>query len=128
MARCQKITTTTGAVAAALMGGGSASELYGVIATSAEAASGLFIKIYWEGTGVAPGIQGQQQTAVTIPVAGTTVPSMTIAVPTVVGLSSVWQIPINNGGRIWYWITATAADSSTTVLVTGGDVITFVYD
>lgn len=127
MARCVKITTTTGTVAAALLAGGSASVFYGVSAYSAEAAS-YYIKIYWEGTGTAPvNISGEGQTT-TLPVAATTVPQFTIIVPTT-GLNSIHDVPINNGGRIWYWISAVAADGTTqTALTTGGDLVTFVFD
>ena len=127
MARAFKVTTTTGAVAAQLLAGGSASTFYGLYASSAEAANGLFVKLYWEGTGTAvPYAPGIAQST-TVPVAGTTVPSLTISVPTT-GLILGSPIPVNNGGRIWYWITGAAADSSTTVLATGGDVITFIFD
>jgi hypothetical protein len=127
MARALKVTTTTGAVSAALLAGGSASVFYGVYASSAEAAGGLNIKLYWEGTGTAPPSIGGVQPTTTLPVAGTTVPSLTVSVPQT-GLTLGSPIPVNNGGRIWYWITGTAADNSTTALATGGDVITFVYD
>lgn len=124
MARCTKITTGTGAVTAQLLAGGSASVFYGLIGVNNEAAI-TYVKIYWEGNTVAP------QALTSLPAVATTVPQLTIAVPAVIGSqSSVHSgFPINNGGRIWYWISATLADGTAqTALTTGGDLITFIYD
>lgn len=125
MARATKITTGTGTPVATLLQ--SASTFYGVYATNAEAAA-YFIKLWWSGTGTAPPtIPGGAQPAPTLPVAGTTVPSLTIAIPTS-GLIPACELPLNLGGQLWYWITKNAADSDDTALTTGGDVVTFVYD
>jgi hypothetical protein len=59
-------------------------------------------------------------------VAGTNKPHLTIPVPTA-GLSSRAADAINMGGRMWYWVTANAADTDTTVLTAGGDVISIIY-
>lgn len=129
MARAVKINTTTAAVAAQLLAGGSASMFYGLTATGAGNAATYYIKFYWEGTGTAmPTFAGASQPATTIPVAGTTVPQLTIQIPTTGVAPSSTVDPINNGGRIWYWITTGLADSSTTVLATGGDVVTVFID
>jgi hypothetical protein len=125
MALSYHFTTTTGAVTANLVAGGAASNWYGVIATSAEAAT-YYLKLYWEGTGTAaPSIGGVQPTT-TLPVPGTNKPHLTIPVPTT-GLSSRAADAINMGGRMWYWVTANAADTDTTVLTAGGDVISIIY-
>lgn len=129
MARAVKITTSTAAVTAQLLAGGSASIFYGLTATGAGNAAVYYIKLYWEGTGTAPPpFPGAAQPATTTPVAGTTVPQLTIAVP-VAGLPPSSTVdPINNGGRIWYWVTTSLADNAAAVLVTGGDVVTFFID
>lgn len=128
MARCQKVITSTGAVTATLMGGGSASEFYGLSVFNNEAAP-FYIKLYWEGTGVAPATTPYgSQPAVTLPSAGTTVSSMTILVPTAGLTLTIQNVPINNGGRIWFWASVTAADTAQSVLPVGSSQITFVYD
>ena len=126
MARSTHFTTTTGAVTATLLP--SASIFYGVAATSAEAAA-FYIKLWWEGTGTAPpALAGGPQAATAAPIAGTTVPHLTLQVLTTGLVMSGLAEPLNMGGRIWYWVTAGAADNNSTVLVAGGDVITFIYD
>ena len=106
----------------------SASVFYGLTVSSGEAAA-FYIKLYWEGTGTAPPtVPGGPQPATTLPTAGTTVPHVTIQVPTTGVPPSSFVEPLNNGGRIWYWISSLKADSDTTALPTGGDVVTFVYD
>lgn len=126
MSRCTKVVTTTGAVTATLLP--SASTFYGVSATSAEAAN-FYVKVWWEGTGTAPPtVPGGAQPATTLPTAGTTVPNLVFQVPTTGLPLTVSSEGINNGGRIWYWIAAGAADSSTTALTAGGDNVTFIYD
>jgi hypothetical protein len=128
MARCTKITTGTGTVTATLLANGSASTFYGVSALSAEAAS-FYIKLYWEGTGTAPPPNvGASQPATVLPSAGTTIATMTFLVPTTGLPLSATNVPINNGGRIWYWISATAADGAQSALTTGGDLVTLIYD
>lgn len=121
------MTTGTGTVTAALLANGSASILYGVYAASLEAAGALNIKLYWEGTGTAPPTLAGQQTPTVLPVAGTNSPQLVISVPTT-GLVLSSQVPLNNGGRIWYWVSSLPGLTDTTALVTGGDVITFVFD
>lgn len=115
--------TTTATVAATLLP--SASIFYGLAAAAAET---IYIKLFWEGTGTRPPLPGQSaQPATTAPVAGTTIPHLTIGVPTGTSYFSMYPVPLNNGGRIWYWITGAAADTDTTAL-TGGDVVTLIYD
>ena len=127
MARATKITTTTAAVSAQLLSGGSASIFYGVSAVSVEATA-FYIKLYWEGTGTAVPLNSPIQPATTLPVAGSTVAMMTFPVPTTGLPLSVTNLPINNGGRIWFWISATPGDGAQTALVAGGDVVTLIYD
>lgn len=126
MARSTHFTTGTGAPAAVLLP--SASTFLGIAAASAEAAA-FYVKLWWEGTGTPPPtVPGGAQPATSAPVAGTTVPHLTIQVPTTGLLLSMLGVPLNNGGRIWYWVTSLKADSDTTALPTGGDVITLIYD
>jgi hypothetical protein len=124
--RSTHITTTTAAVAAVRMP--SASMLYGVAATGAGNAATYYIKFWWEGTGIAPpATPSGAQPATVLAVPGTTVPHLTIQIPTT-GAQITLVEPLNNGGNLWYWITTGLADNSTSVLVTGGDVVTFMYD
>jgi hypothetical protein len=132
MARCTKIVTGTGAVTAQLLAAGSASIFYGYSATSAGNVAPYYIKLYWEGTGTAPASLGGAQST-TLPVAATAVPQLTIPVSytaaTNIGAFFINDTPLNNGGRIWYWITTTLADSTAqAVLATGGDVVTLIFD
>lgn len=126
MARSSHFTIGTTAPAAQLLP--SASTFLGIAATSAEAAA-YFVKLWWEGTGTAPPTSaGGAQPATTGPVVGTTVPNITIQVPTTGLLTTLLGVPLNDGGRIWFWVTKLAADSDTTALVTGGDILTLIYD
>jgi hypothetical protein len=130
MARSAHLTTTTSAVAATLLAGGSASTFYGIVATNVGNVVTYYVKLYWEGTGVAPS-RGAQTT--TVPAAGTAIPHLTIPVQygsatTTNGIVWLSTVPLNNGGRIWYWISTLAADTDTTVLATAGDVVTLIYD
>jgi hypothetical protein len=127
MARCSKITTTTGTVTATLLAGGSASFFYGLCAVSAEAAV-WYVKLYWEGTGVQTPTAANQQVATTLPSAGTTAASLTIPIPAAGLALATSPVPINNGARIWYWISATPGDGAQTALTTGGDLVTMIYD
>src|ERR1700728_3313383 len=99
MARCTKITTGTGAVAATLLAGGAASIYHGVSAVNNETSTTIYLKIYWDGTGTAPSA-GAQST--TLPAVATTVPQLTVAIPST-GLLSFTDLALNNGGRMWYW-------------------------
>ena len=128
MARCSKVTTGTGAVAATLLAGGSASIFYGLSAINNETSTTIYVKLYWEGTGTAPAVPPGSQTATTLPAVATTVPQLTLSVPST-GTLFFNDTPVNNGGRIWYWISSTLADGTAqTALVTGGGLITFFYD
>src|SRR5271166_2680461 len=132
MARSSTVTTGTGAVTAALIqgAGGGASFFYGLSATNAEAAI-YYIKLYWEGTGTGftSNSAAGTQIATTIPVAATNIPQLVIPIATPGGYPFVTEnVMLNNGGRIWWWATLTAANGSAqSALTNGGDVITFVY-
>jgi hypothetical protein len=134
MARSAHFTTVTTAVTANLLGGGSASTFYGIYASNSLSTAVYYVKLFWEGTGTAPPkTLGQAQAATTIPTAGTSIPHLTIPVnvesATVPGgIVEVANVPLNMGGRIWYWVSAAPGDTDTTALATGGDVVTLIYD
>jgi hypothetical protein len=112
MARSYHVTTGTGAVAATLING--ASDYLGIVVATAETTP-FYIKLWWSGnTNVAPTV-------------GTTIPKLTIEVPTT-GLSSHLSFPLNNGGLLYWWASTNAADTDSTALVVGGDVITIIFD
>lgn len=112
MARSYHVATGTGAVAATLING--ASDFLGVCVTSSETTP-FYVKFWWSGnTNVAPTV-------------GTTVPKLTVAVPTT-GLSYQLNFPLNNGGLMYWWASTLPADSDSTPLVVGGDVITVIFD
>ena len=112
MARSYHASTVTTAVTATLING--ASDFLGVAATSSETTP-YYIKFWWSGnTNVAPTV-------------GTTIPKLTIAVPTT-GLSFHLNFPLNNGGLLYWWASTNPADTDSTVLVVGGDVITVIFD
>jgi hypothetical protein len=113
-----KITTTTGAVAAVALPQATA-QLAGVVAAATKQASTFFLKLWWQGAQVAPGGTPSG------PTAGTTPASLTIPVP-VAGIAFSLPSPVNNGGPLWYWISANAVDSDTTALTTAGDVINLI--
>jgi hypothetical protein len=131
MARSAHFTTTTGAVTATLLP--SASIFYGISATNSLSLATYYVKLYWEGTGTAVPQYGGPQQKTTLPVAGTSIPHLTIPVnvesATVVGgIVAISEVALNNGGRIWYWVSLNPADTDTTVLGAGGDVVTLIYD
>jgi hypothetical protein len=119
MARSTSFITGTGAVTATLLP--SASTFLGVSAGAAKNAAAYYIKLYWEGTGTPPG------GSTTLPAAGTSVPQLTIYVP-LLGVLQFAPVPLNNGGRIWYWVSTNPAFADTTALATGGDAVTLIYD
>jgi hypothetical protein len=126
MALAFKFTTGTGAPAASLVAGGAGSIFFGLAASSAESGN-YYLKLWWEGTGTPPpsSVAGSQPST-SIPVPGTTLPSATIPIPST-GLFNLSFNPINNGGRLWFWVTKNAADLDATALAAGGDVITLFY-
>ena len=128
MALTWKFTTTTGAVAARLVANGAGSILNGISATNNEGTTvPYFIKLFWEGTGTPPPtVAGGTQPATVGPVAGTTIPSMVIEVPST-GLFYFDNLQITNGGRMWFWVSLLQADTDTTVITIGGEQITFIY-
>lgn len=89
--------------------------LTGMMATNT-AAYAIFVKFYWFsqlGTNVAP-------------VVGTTLPDMTVNIPTVASLSVLFpQYGITRNGDLWVAVTKLVADTDTTVTVAGDGLITF---
>lgn len=112
MARSYHASTTTGTAVGTLVYG--ASDFLGVAVTSAETTP-FYLKLWWSGnTNVAPTI-------------GTTIPKITLAVPTA-GLNFHLSFPLNNGGLLYWWASTNAADTDSTALVVGGDVVTIIFD
>lgn len=111
-----KFATGTGTPAAALVPGGY-SQLLGIAASSAEAAT-YYVKLYWQGNA------GSN----TAPAVGTTIPSLTIPIPTTGQSLIALTQAVNNGGPLWYWVTKNAADTDNTALVTGGDVVNLILE
>jgi hypothetical protein len=105
-----------------------ASTFYGLSATNSQGTPvAYYVKLYWEGTAVAPPTTATGgQPAVTTPVPGTTAPSMTITVP-VGGLFNLSFDPVNNGGRLWYWVTTNPGPTDATAIAQAiGDQISFI--
>jgi len=101
---------TTSTSAPALVQAGSWTELWGYAATDAKDAS-YYLKVWWQGNSNVK------------PVIGTTSPNVTFAV--IAGNPScVFAVPIILQGPMWYAVTLNPADTDTTVLATGGDVVT----
>ncbi len=94
---------------------GSFGSFYGAVGTNAET---FFLKIYWQSSTNAS------------PVAGTTVPDITIEFPTsptaVPGI--VFPRALVQTGPMFYMVTKNAGDTDATALSTGGDVITLLVE
>ena len=100
-------TTTTSAVA--LTQAGTYTELWGVVATEAKDAT-YYVKVWWTGNNPPP-------------VLGTTKPNITFAI-LAGNPSCVFAMPLIQQGPMYYAVTLNPADNDTTVLSTGGDVVT----
>lgn len=105
---CQKFIAGTGAPVAALANG---TQFWGFTASNAEGAT-IFLKLWW---------QGNTNTA---PVVGTTAATVTLAIPSAGQPIATSIEPIIQQGPLYYAVTKNAADTDTTALSTGGDVIT----
>jgi hypothetical protein len=103
--------STTSAVALVEPKPNQACDFWGLAATSMEAAGAMFLKIFWGGNSNAT------------PVLGTTLPDVTISIPTT-GLLVPFHVPLVHPGRMWFAVTKNNVGTDTTVLVTGGGVIT----
>ena len=101
-------TTTTSAVA--LTQAGNFTDFWGAEATNAKD-SVYYIKIWWQGN------------TNTVPVVGTTKPTLTLAVQSG-STERAYTDPVRFQGPMWYAVTLNPADTDTTVLATGGDVVT----
>ena len=100
-------TTGTAAVAATKI---AFTDLWGICATDAKDAT-YYVKICWQGN------------SNTVPVPGTTTPSITFAIQ-VGAPDKIFKTPLTLAGPMYYWVTLNPADSDATVLATGGDVVT----
>jgi len=103
-------TTTTPALVQ--LKGGQNCDFWGLIATSMEAAGAMFVKLWWGGNTTAT------------PVLGTTLPDLTISVPTT-GLVQPLDWALVHSGPLWFAVTKNNVGTDATALVTGGGVITF---
>ena len=91
--------------------------LEGVIATCT-AAYAIFVKFYW--------FDASTSSGATKPTVGTTLPALTLTIPTVATAPFFFgNGGINNKGDLWVAVTKLAADSDTTVTVAGDGIITF---
>jgi hypothetical protein len=111
-----KFTTGTGTPAAALVPGGYA-QLLGIAASNAEAAV-YYLKLWW----------AANSGSTSVPTVGTTIPSLTLPIPTTGQPLTALTQAVNNGGPLWYWVTKNAADTDATALTTGGDVVNLILE
>lgn len=113
--RAFKIITGTGTPALTKLG--DAVSLQGVCASNAETSTTIYLKLWWQTPG-----------NTTLPIIGTTAPSVTIPIPSTGQPLVVWNQPLNMGGPAWMAVTKLAADTDTTALATGGEVVTLFLD
>ena len=109
----QRYVTGTGTPALQTLKGGQNADLWGFVATYAEAAT-YFVKFWWTGNKA-------------IPVIGTTVPDLTVPVSS----SSppfILMRPIIMGGPVYFAVTLNAVGTDDTALGTGGDVISILLE
>jgi hypothetical protein len=103
--------TTTATPTLTQLKGGQNVDFFGLTATSAEAAGAMFLKLWWGGNSNAT------------PVLGTTLPTVTISVPTT-GLVVPFYVPLIYAGPCWYAVTKNNVGTDATALSTGGGVVT----
>ena len=103
--------TTTNTPALVQLNGGHNTDLLGIIATSMEAAGAMFVKLWWGGNSNAT------------PVLGTTLPTLTLSVPTT-GLIVPFEWPFVYPGPVWFAVTKNNVGTDATALGTGGGVVT----
>jgi hypothetical protein len=118
MARYFHTSTTVSAAVAVQVNNYQNTDFLGVHATNNTAAA-YYIKLAWASQ---PG-QVLNPTAT----ASTTVPAITIEVPTT-GLNFHNNFPVTNQGSLYMWVASTAPDATNTTLASSGDVITIIYD
>jgi len=107
--------TTTSAPALTLLKGGQSCDFIGIIATSMEAAGAMFVKLWWGGDSNA------------IPILGTTLPTVTISIPTT-GIVQSLDVNLIYPGPLWVAVTKQNVGTDTTVLTTGGGVVTLLLE
>lgn len=113
--RPYNFTTVTTTPALTLIHG-EAVALLGLTATNAEAAI-YYLKFWWGGN-----------KATELPVIGTTVPSLTIAIPVGGLIPCEFNHPLQGGGPCWVAATLNAVYSDDSALATGGDIVTLFID
>lgn len=104
-------TTVTGTAVLTPINGGQPVGLLGGCASSVESTT-IYLKLWWQHDNAA------------IPVIGTTPPDVTIQIPTTGLVPFTFNYSLQGGGACWYSATLLAADSDTTSVGAGGDVIT----
>lgn len=99
-------------------GGSETSKIAGYNFLNTSATVDLYVKFYW-------GVQGA------IPVVGTTVPNLTVAVPATgtapaaIGqVAQNWSNPITANGTLWMAVTGAAASTDTTAVAAGQGILT----
>jgi hypothetical protein len=106
-----KFTTGTATPVLTLVNGGVPAALMGATSDNKETSTVIYLKIWWQGDGA-------------IPVIGTTAPSATIAIPQTGLTPFTFFRALQGGGPMWVSVTKLGADSDTTALATGGEVVT----
>lgn len=110
MACITKRLVTAGTTNLTVLAPAPALNLMGMVATNT-AAYAIFVKFYWN---------------VGAPTVGTTLPNLTVNVPTLATLPLVLpQYGLLNNGDLWVAVTKLVADTDTTVTVAGDGLITF---
>jgi hypothetical protein len=109
------VVSTTSAPALVLLKGGQQCDLWGIIATSAEAANSMYVKLFWGGNNNA------------VPVLGTSIPDVTFNIP-ITGIVAPLDVPIVHSGPLWYAIVKNNVYTDATALATGGGLVTFLLD
>jgi len=107
--------TTTGTPALTQVKGGGSCDFLGIIATSMEAAGAMFVKLWWGGNSNAT------------PVLGTTLPNLTISIPTT-GIVQSLDLGLIFPGPLWVAVTKNNVGTDATALTTGGGVVTLLLE
>lgn len=110
------VPLTTGATTNLTRLSGSGAKLSGIEVTNT-AAYAIFVKLWWGNT---------------IPVVGTTVPTLVITCPAAAtsggGTGRDWSSGITGNGQLWCWVTKLAGVTDTTATVAGDGIIAFLVE